>query len=89
MADSQHHHSNSTDSATGVLIVGGGVAGLALANYLARYDYDPTIVEQRTDWTGSGYGIGLWAVPSIRTAASPRREACAADGPIRGRSRVS
>ncbi|SFS45572.1 2-polyprenyl-6-methoxyphenol hydroxylase [Halostagnicola kamekurae] len=44
-----------------VLIVGGGLAGLAVANYLARFDYEPTIVEQRAEWDRSGYGIGLWA----------------------------
>lgn len=42
------------------LIVGGGVAGLALAGYLARQGCEPTIVEQAPDWRASGYGIGLW-----------------------------
>ncbi len=54
-------HGGSTDVDTDVLIVGGGLAGLALANYLARFDYEPTIVEQRTEWGRGGYGIGLWA----------------------------
>jgi 2-polyprenyl-6-methoxyphenol hydroxylase-like FAD-dependent oxidoreductase len=43
-----------------VLIVGGGLAGLTLANYLIRQGREPTIVEQATEWRASGYGIGLW-----------------------------
>jgi 2-polyprenyl-6-methoxyphenol hydroxylase-like FAD-dependent oxidoreductase len=42
------------------LIVGGGLAGLAPAGYLARQGREPTIVEQADDWGASGYGIGLW-----------------------------
>ncbi len=59
MTDSQH--GGSTDVDADVLIVGGGLAGLALANYLARFDCEPTIVEQRPEWDRDGYGIGLWA----------------------------
>lgn len=47
-------------SATDILIVGGGLAGLALAGYLARQGHEPTIVEQADEWRASGYGIGLW-----------------------------
>ena len=43
-----------------VLIVGGGLAGLTLANYLIRQGREPTIVDQATEWRASGYGIGLW-----------------------------
>lgn len=43
-----------------VLIVGGGLAGLALGNYLARQGREPLIVEQASEWRESGYGIGLW-----------------------------
>lgn len=43
-----------------ILIVGGGLAGLTLANYLARQGREPQIVEQAADWRESGYGIGLW-----------------------------
>lgn len=43
-----------------ILIVGGGLAGLTLANYLARQGREPLIVEQASDWRESGYGIGLW-----------------------------
>mgnify|MGYP000135607136 CR=1 FL=1 len=43
-----------------VLIVGGGLAGVTLANYLARQGREPLIVEQAADWRDSGYGIGLW-----------------------------
>lgn len=49
------HHSK-----TDVLIVGGGLAGLSLAGFLQRQEYEPTIIEQATEWRGSGYGIGLW-----------------------------
>ncbi|WP_255151452.1 FAD-dependent oxidoreductase [Halorarius halobius] len=45
---------------TDVLVVGGGLAGLALGGYLARQGTPPTIVEQVPDWRESGYGIGLW-----------------------------
>lgn len=45
--------------ASDVLIVGGGIAGLSLAGYLARQGYTPTIAEQATEWR-DGYGIGLW-----------------------------
>ena len=43
-----------------ILIVGGGLAGLALAGYLARQGREPTVVEQADEWRASGYGIGLW-----------------------------
>jgi 2-polyprenyl-6-methoxyphenol hydroxylase-like FAD-dependent oxidoreductase len=43
-----------------VLVVGGGLAGLAFAGYLARQGREPTIVEQAADWRARGYGIGLW-----------------------------
>lgn len=42
------------------MFVGGGLAGLTLANYLARQGREPTIVEQAPGWRASGYGIGLW-----------------------------
>lgn len=50
--------SGTSDSA--VLVVGGGLAGLALAGYLARQGRRPTVVEQASEWRGGGYGIGLW-----------------------------
>jgi 2-polyprenyl-6-methoxyphenol hydroxylase-like FAD-dependent oxidoreductase len=43
-----------------VLVVGGGLAGLALAGYLARQECEPAVVEQADEWRDSGYGIGLW-----------------------------
>lgn len=43
-----------------ILIVGGGLAGLGLAGYLAKHDQQPLVVEQAAEWTDSGYGIGLW-----------------------------
>jgi len=42
-----------------VLIVGGGIAGLALAGFLAQQGREPTVVE-RASWRRTGYGIGLW-----------------------------
>lgn len=48
---------SSTDD---ILIVGGGLAGLALTGYLARQGREPTVVEQADQWRASGYGIGLW-----------------------------
>jgi 2-polyprenyl-6-methoxyphenol hydroxylase-like FAD-dependent oxidoreductase len=50
----------STPSESDILIVGGGLADLTLANYLTRQDREPTIVKQATEWRASGYGIGLW-----------------------------
>jgi 2-polyprenyl-6-methoxyphenol hydroxylase-like FAD-dependent oxidoreductase len=47
--------------ASDVLIVGGGLAGLTLANYLGRQGREPLIVEQAPEWRDGGYGIGLWA----------------------------
>jgi 2-polyprenyl-6-methoxyphenol hydroxylase-like FAD-dependent oxidoreductase len=50
----------SADEGVDILIVGGGLAGFALAGYLARQGRDPVIVEQASDWRATGYGIGLW-----------------------------
>lgn len=61
MTNSRHQPSSSSGEDSNILIVGGGLAGFALANYLARYDYEPTIVERRAEWGSGGYGIGLWA----------------------------
>ena len=43
-----------------VLIVGGGIAGLALAGFLRRRDVEPTVVERADEWGRVGWGIGLW-----------------------------
>ena len=50
----------SETSESDVLIVGGGLAGLALAAYLRRQGREPLLVEQAAEWRGGGYGIGLW-----------------------------
>jgi 2-polyprenyl-6-methoxyphenol hydroxylase-like FAD-dependent oxidoreductase len=44
-----------------ILVVGGGIAGLALARFLKRQGREPLIVEQAPQWRDQGYGIGLWS----------------------------
>lgn len=72
-------------SNTEILIVGGGIAGLTLAIELARAGFEPTVVERRQNWSGGGYGIGLWAegqsvladldlLSDVREAATNPRE---------------
>lgn len=48
-------------SDTDILVVGGGLSGLAFANYLGRQGHRPVVVEQAPSWRDSGYGIGLWS----------------------------
>ncbi|WP_263789955.1 FAD-dependent oxidoreductase [Salinibacter sp.] len=43
-----------------ILIVGGGIAGLALARFLRQRGKAPLIAEQAPQWRDQGYGIGLW-----------------------------
>lgn len=43
-----------------VLIVGGGVAGLALAAMLTRQGREPVVVERAGSYRDSGYGISLY-----------------------------
>jgi FAD-dependent urate hydroxylase len=43
-----------------VLIIGGGVAGLALAGMLARQDREPVVLEKADSYRDSGYGISLY-----------------------------
>lgn len=50
----------SRSSAADTLIVGGGIAGFGLANYLRRQGNDPLIVERASEWRDRGYGVGLW-----------------------------
>lgn len=49
-----------TTTKTETLIIGGGIAGLALARRLQQQGHSPRIIEQREDWDDSGYGLGLW-----------------------------
>jgi len=43
-----------------ILIVGGGIAGLALAGLLRDKGMEATVVEQTAEWGRVGWGIGLW-----------------------------
>jgi 2-polyprenyl-6-methoxyphenol hydroxylase-like FAD-dependent oxidoreductase len=43
-----------------VLIVGGGIAGPALAFWLLRYGFSPTIVERSKRLRTEGYVIDFW-----------------------------
>ncbi len=58
MSSPTETHTNTAEQ--DVLIVGGGIAGLALADYLRRQGRTPTVVEQAPGWRDGGYGIGLW-----------------------------
>src|SRR5215467_208705 len=43
-----------------ILIVGGGLGGLALAGFLDKCDIDYSIIEKRSEWCHEGYALGLW-----------------------------
>lgn len=43
-----------------VLIVGGGIAGLAVAAHLSRRGITPTIIEQAPKWLHKGFVLGIW-----------------------------
>lgn len=43
-----------------ILVVGGGIAGIALADFLGN-DFDVVIVERAPKWRTIGYAIGVWA----------------------------
>src|SRR6478735_1188013 len=45
-----------------ILIVGGGITGLALAGLLEKRGYLPELVEKMTDWQLSGYGITVMPI---------------------------
>ena len=49
------------NSKKNVLIVGGGIAGLALANLLDTNKFNSTIIEKKTVANEDGYIIGIWA----------------------------
>ncbi len=60
-----------------VLIVGGGIGGLALAACLDEHGIKATIVDKAHEWKAAGYGIALWP-NGLRVL-----ETLGADGPIR------
>lgn len=43
-----------------ILILGAGIAGLALAGFLKAQGLEPVIVEKAKAWSRLGYGITLW-----------------------------
>ena len=64
------HHTNSTD----VVIVGGGIAGSALALVLARQGLEVTVLEQQTEYhdrvRGEVLAPGAWPKPRSSACAS-------------------
>ncbi len=43
-----------------ILIIGGGIAGVSLANFLDKEKFAVTLIEQAKEWKPVGYVIGLW-----------------------------
>ncbi|MDB4984759.1 MAG: 2-polyprenyl-6-methoxyphenol hydroxylase-like oxidoreductase [Patescibacteria group bacterium] len=48
------------DSKRKILIVGGGIAGVALADFLDSSKFEVTIAERAPEWRTIGYAIGVW-----------------------------
>lgn len=44
-----------------VLIVGGGIGGLALASFLEKSEIDYLLVERDKDWSRHGFSLGMWS----------------------------
>lgn len=56
-----------------VIIVGAGVSGLVLAQYLRQHGISFKIFERDSNWTYRGIGWGLtlhWALPALKSALS-------------------
>ena len=47
-----------------ILIIGGGMSGLTLANLLEQQGMQFDIIERMEDWTHAGYSLGLWPLGS-------------------------
>jgi len=43
-----------------ILIIGGGIAGVSIANFLDKEKFAITLIEQAKEWKPVGYVIGLW-----------------------------
>jgi FAD-dependent urate hydroxylase len=45
-----------------VLIIGSGIAGLALATHFQKMNVEFTIIDKTTKWEQEGFAIGLWSL---------------------------
>ncbi len=44
-----------------ILIVGGGIGGLALAGFLRETGIDYVIIDKKKDWNQEGFSLGMWS----------------------------
>jgi len=44
-----------------ILIVGGGIGGLALASFLEKENIQYTLIDREKDWSKHGYSLGMWS----------------------------
>lgn len=51
---------SASDGSPDVLVVGGGIGGMALAGFLHAEGAEPLVVERAANWERAGWGIGLW-----------------------------
>lgn len=63
-----------------IAIVGGGIGGLALAHSLHQHGFRTTLLEQASDWSEIGSGIGIWENGLEALAVIGLREAVEARG---------
>jgi 2-polyprenyl-6-methoxyphenol hydroxylase-like FAD-dependent oxidoreductase len=60
VTDGDRPGSSGADDRPEVAVVGGGLAGLALAGLLVDRGWTPTVAEQTAEFERVGWGIGLW-----------------------------